>query len=105
MEIQREGEAMNIITELPKGALTLRAATEGDRIAAAAVFPLWESVTDGRFVIQPTFSYNNKVMGDVVLHDNWRTYGTVEGVAVELRRADCGAGCRCAGEFKFRDPM
>lgn len=30
----------------------------------------------------------------------WQAIQTVTGQAIELRRADCGAGCRCALEWR-----
>lgn len=89
---------MSIITELPKGALTLRPATEADRLRAIAVFPMWGSEDDGRFVVR---LISLRDVGDVELRDRWETCGTAEGPVVDVRRAACGAGCRCAGEFRF----
>ena len=33
------------------------------------------------------------------LDDEWEEYLITDGRTVIVRRADCGAGCRCAGEF------
>jgi hypothetical protein len=88
------------MTELPLGALTLRPADKVDRAMAMVAFPMWEDEKDGRFVVLVT-SPEGEVRTDVELDDHWRAYRTFEGLAVELRRADCGAGCRCAGEFRF----
>lgn len=51
----------------------------------------------------PYGRYKLEIPTDVVLQDDWQQT-TVDGRAVWVRRADCGAGCRCAGEFTFREP-
>ena len=35
--------------------------------------------------------------------DSWQLATTAEGLLVEIRRTDCGASCRCAGEFRLLD--
>lgn len=34
-------------------------------------------------------------------NDGWQEATLVEGRRIKIRRADCGAGCRCAAEFAF----
>ena len=39
-------------------------------------------------------------LGRCVLSDEWVCYTErTTGLAVHVRRADCGAGCRCAAEY------
>ena len=35
------------------------------------------------------------------LRDTWQTLTTADGHIVQVRRADCGLACRCAGEFRI----
>lgn len=37
------------------------------------------------------------------LPDEWQAATTADGHHVVVRRAHCGAGCRCAGEFRLDD--
>ena len=93
---------MDIITKLPRGAMTLRPATDFDGEVATMVYPYWESEEDGRFVIVPVYVFEGgSVNYGSVLEERWNTVATVGGMCVQIRRADCGAGCRCAGEFRF----
>lgn len=90
------------ITELPENAMTLRPATKVDRAMAMVAFPMWEDENDGRFVISPQEIIDGEaVLVSVDLDEEWVRVRTYEGLSLELRRADCGAGCRCAGEFRF----
>lgn len=34
------------------------------------------------------------------LDDTWSPATLVDGREIEVRAADCGAGCRCAGEYR-----
>lgn len=38
--------------------------------------------------------------GEITLTDEWAFHFTHDGPAVWVRRADCGSGCRCAGEYR-----
>ena len=73
---------------LPPGAMTLMAAEPG----AAHPFPLFD-VFPQRFLLQ--FTHRPQ------LGDDWCTVTTVDGHQVQVRAADCGAACRCAGEFRM----
>lgn len=37
------------------------------------------------------------------LTDEWQPVTLADGRKAEVRRADCGAGCRCAGEVRIGD--
>ena len=41
---------------------------------------------------------------DTILEDDWAEYPLEDGRVALARRADCGAGCRCAGEFVMLRP-
>lgn len=41
---------------------------------------------------------------DALNEDEWtKTTDLITGRAVEVRRADCGLGCKCAGEVRLDD--
>lgn len=42
--------------------------------------------------------------GHPVLTDEWEREQLEDGRWVQIRSADCGSGCRCAGEFQWDDP-
>jgi hypothetical protein len=35
------------------------------------------------------------------LTDTWQIVGTEDGRTIAVRKADCGAGCKCAGEYRY----
>ena len=67
--------------------LTLRAAEGEDFVSG---IPRWD---EDRYLLQ----FDGTAPA---LEDEWFRCQTVGGVVVDIRRADCGAGCRCAGEFR-----
>ena len=83
------------MTELPEGSMTLLPFDRVDRAMAMVAFPMWIDENDGRFVVD---------FEPVDLDDQWQPVITAGRLHLEVRRADCGAGCRCAGEFRFVGP-
>lgn len=58
-----------------------------------------ERYDDTRMLVEPTL---NGLNPQTVLTDRWVTVvDAITGLVVQVRRADCGAGCRCAGEVRL----
>ena len=59
-----------------------------------AAFPQHQGGTSGRAVVSLPDS-------DTVLTEDWEPRRTTDGLDIEVRRVDCGGGCRCAGEIRL----
>jgi hypothetical protein len=93
--------SLNDEKPLDATALTLSPATDADMRTATGLFQRWDD-SDGRFIIRAVRSIRGAIVEyRPTLDDEWLTCATREGPIVQVRRADCGAGCRCAGEFRF----
>ena len=74
-----------VTRELPANALTLRRHPD-----ATVTLPMWDEERD--LVQCKTEPWP--------LTDSWQKVELENGTTVEIRRADCGLGCRCAGEYR-----
>lgn len=84
---------------LPRNAYTLSPADRDTREAADLYFDQWDQ---DRFIIRFVEVRGNTILETrPVLTDEWTYHATDNGVVVAVRRADCGGGCRCAGEFRI----
>lgn len=94
---------MTIITPAPTdwkpGRITAYRADD----SANALAPLIDDSED-RVVIEVDVTLDDGIeRGKYERTDPWRTaVDAITGLAVEVRRAPCGSGCRCAAEVRVR---